>query len=595
MPSASQVGSTVQPVAGRHQELRDHRLVGGAAGGHQVAVGVAGAGAERLGALDVVAAVDRLVDSGSWDSRAPAPRSLIATAYQAPGRRGGEQPVAGGQRLVRHAERLGQLLGDRAERAGDRGVHVEHQRGRAVAPGQLGGDRRVLGEAGAHAAQRRAGPSARRGRPSRRSAKSSTGNVPSRSCSAARAANRGANRRAASSASTVMSPPPRRPRTPAGRDYPSFGPPGPGRAPRSTGRHDPRRPAGRPPADRPRRRRGQPASHGQSAQLRPDARASAAVRRAGRTRRPAPGRPRTARDRGCRGARVGSRSATRDREDPAQRGVVEGVQHQQAARAQQPARLGHRAPPVRDVLQQLAGGDHVGAAVGAAAPPCASPLTAVTPCAGGLAQRRAGQVDPDVPVALAGQVRREQAGAAAQVDQQRARRGRPAAPARRGPRPASAASRRRRPAATTRRPGRRTGAGSLRRQRTREPGGHRGALVSHGSSVARLAGNDQTSLMSRVVLGLVRASHPEPAVAVTTVAGAARLGGRAPAGRGGRGGAHRAGQPARRRLESTTGWTPTGTPRSGVRTSRSPPGRSSRRTVGLAAAAGRRGHARCWR
>ncbi|WTY52630.1 UbiA family prenyltransferase [Micromonospora sp. NBC_01412] len=38
-------------------------------------------------------------------------------------------------------------------------------------------------------------------------------------------------------------------------------------------------------------------------------------------------------------------------------------------------------------------------------------------------------------------------------------------------------------------------------------------------SVARLDGNDQTSLMSTTVLGLVRASHPEPAVAVTVVAG----------------------------------------------------------------------------
>ncbi|WP_442792098.1 UbiA family prenyltransferase [Micromonospora sp. NBC_01796] len=36
-------------------------------------------------------------------------------------------------------------------------------------------------------------------------------------------------------------------------------------------------------------------------------------------------------------------------------------------------------------------------------------------------------------------------------------------------------------------------------------------------SLARLAGNEQTSSMSRMVLGLVRASHPEPAVAVTGV------------------------------------------------------------------------------
>ncbi|MGW4462421.1 UbiA family prenyltransferase [Micromonospora sp. NPDC004704] len=36
-------------------------------------------------------------------------------------------------------------------------------------------------------------------------------------------------------------------------------------------------------------------------------------------------------------------------------------------------------------------------------------------------------------------------------------------------------------------------------------------------SLARLAGNEQTSSMSQMVLGLVRASHPEPAVAVTGV------------------------------------------------------------------------------
>ncbi|WP_425412937.1 UbiA family prenyltransferase [Micromonospora nigra] len=43
-------------------------------------------------------------------------------------------------------------------------------------------------------------------------------------------------------------------------------------------------------------------------------------------------------------------------------------------------------------------------------------------------------------------------------------------------------------------------------------------------SVARLPGNDQTSVMSSRVLGLVRASHPEPAAAVTTVAGLLAVG-----------------------------------------------------------------------
>ncbi|WP_434090225.1 UbiA family prenyltransferase [Micromonospora avicenniae] len=51
------------------------------------------------------------------------------------------------------------------------------------------------------------------------------------------------------------------------------------------------------------------------------------------------------------------------------------------------------------------------------------------------------------------------------------------------------------------------------------------------SSVARLTGNIQTSLMSTSVLGLVRASHPEPAAAVTLVAGLLAVGvGHRPAG-----------------------------------------------------------------
>ncbi|WP_433530172.1 UbiA family prenyltransferase [Micromonospora sp. CA-263727] len=42
--------------------------------------------------------------------------------------------------------------------------------------------------------------------------------------------------------------------------------------------------------------------------------------------------------------------------------------------------------------------------------------------------------------------------------------------------------------------------------------------------MARLPGNDQTSVMSWTVLGLVRASHPEPTAAVTTVAGLLAVG-----------------------------------------------------------------------
>ena len=100
MPSESQVGSTVQALgAGRHQELRDQRLVAGAAGGDQVRVGVPGAGAERLRALDLEAAVDRLVRSwsaGTAGSRRRARSSPPRTS--APSAASAEEPVAGRQR-----------------------------------------------------------------------------------------------------------------------------------------------------------------------------------------------------------------------------------------------------------------------------------------------------------------------------------------------------------------------------------------------------------------------------------------------------------------------------------------------------------------
>ncbi|HEY6594564.1 MAG TPA: hypothetical protein VI011_10720, partial [Asanoa sp.] len=43
------------------------------------------------------------------------------------------------------------------------------------------------------------------------------------------------------------------------------------------------------------------------------------------------------------------------------------------------------------------------------------------------------------------------------------------------------------------------------------------ARQRHGRSVTRLSGTGQTSRMSRTFTALVRASHPEPAVAVTAV------------------------------------------------------------------------------
>ena len=86
MPSESQVCSTRRPVASAGtRNWRDHRLVGGAAGGDQVGVRVPGAGAERLGALDVVAAVDRLVARGRAGTAGSRRRARSSPrAYQVP-------------------------------------------------------------------------------------------------------------------------------------------------------------------------------------------------------------------------------------------------------------------------------------------------------------------------------------------------------------------------------------------------------------------------------------------------------------------------------------------------------------------------------
>jgi hypothetical protein len=131
---------------GGYQELGDHGLIGGTPCGHEVAVAVPGTGDEGLRALDVEAAVDLLVGGGELGqagAHAPfAHRHGVPVAL----RRRGKQPVPGGERLVRYAERLGQLLGHRAECSGHGGVHVEHQGGGPVAAGQLVRDRRVVGE-----------------------------------------------------------------------------------------------------------------------------------------------------------------------------------------------------------------------------------------------------------------------------------------------------------------------------------------------------------------------------------------------------------------------------------------------------------------
>jgi hypothetical protein len=140
---------------GRNEELRHRRRVGGAAGGHQVAVGVPGPGHERLGALDPVPAVLGTVLSGQLGQ----PRSDATFAHRdrvpAALGGGGQQPVAGGQEALGYAQGVDQGRRDAGEGTGDRGVHVVDQRGRPVAAGQFVGDGRVLGEPGPEPAQPR--------------------------------------------------------------------------------------------------------------------------------------------------------------------------------------------------------------------------------------------------------------------------------------------------------------------------------------------------------------------------------------------------------------------------------------------------------
>src|SRR5439155_192410 len=81
------------------------------------------------------------------------------------------------------------------------------------------------------------------------------------------------------------------------------------------------------------------------------------------------------------------------------------------AGTQNPARVGDGTAQVGHVLQQFAGAHHVGAAVGERQPGDVGPdrFDAVR---ARLPQRRGDQVDPHVPVPLAGHVRGEQSAAA---------------------------------------------------------------------------------------------------------------------------------------------------------------------------------------
>jgi hypothetical protein len=105
-----------------------------------------------------------------------------------------------------------------------------------------------------------------------------------------------------------------------------------------------------------------------------------------------------------------------DGEQPGEQRAVQRVEHQDAARPQDAARLGHRAAQVGHVLQQLAGADHGRTGVPQREAGDVGPdrLHLVHR---GLDQRRGDQVDADMPVPLAVHVRGQESTAAAEVDQ----------------------------------------------------------------------------------------------------------------------------------------------------------------------------------
>lgn len=105
-----------------------------------------------------------------------------------------------------------------------------------------------------------------------------------------------------------------------------------------------------------------------------------------------------------------------DRHQAAQGGVGERVQHQQTTRLEQPARFGDRAREVVDVFEDFAGDDHVRARVGQrdGEDVGTDRFDAVHFC---LPQNGFREIDADVAVAV--DVRCEQPGTAAEVDQDR--------------------------------------------------------------------------------------------------------------------------------------------------------------------------------
>jgi hypothetical protein len=108
-----------------------------------------------------------------------------------------------------------------------------------------------------------------------------------------------------------------------------------------------------------------------------------------------------------------------DDQQPGQERGGQGVDHQDPARAQHPARFGQRGAQVRDVLKDLAGADDIRAGVGQRQGGDVA-LDRGLAVPGRLHQGGSGEVQADQPVAEPGDVRREQARPAAQVHQHRA-------------------------------------------------------------------------------------------------------------------------------------------------------------------------------
>src|SRR5579859_3700585 len=207
----------------------------------------------------------------------------------------------------------------------------------------------------------------------RRSAKSSTGKVPSRSYPAARPASRGASRAAATEASAILDPPALVDNRCTERRYHRHRTP-PGDQPPCHRRQLGPKPAYRQPYPVPRALTHQRAGIDEQV----------GIVDPGHARREPLGH--------------GHRDETR------QPGRIERVEHEQPARSQDPAGLCDRRRYVDHVLQQLARADHVGAPVGQRqrghVRPYRRHAVLLRPCQGG-----SDEVDADVVIALVGDPR----------------------------------------------------------------------------------------------------------------------------------------------------------------------------------------------